>query len=67
MRGDMLAGTASLAPWYVVNADDKKRTRLNCISQLAQSDSVKNFLGLILCKEIKREAIKLREAQRPHG
>jgi hypothetical protein len=22
------------APWYVVNADDKKRARLNCISHL---------------------------------
>jgi polyphosphate kinase 2 (PPK2 family) len=24
----------SQAPWYVVNADDKKRARLNCISHL---------------------------------
>ena len=24
------------APWYVVNADDKKRARLNCIAHLLQ-------------------------------
>jgi hypothetical protein len=25
------------APWYVVNADDKKRARLNCISHILDS------------------------------
>jgi hypothetical protein len=25
------------APWYVVNADDKRRARLNCISHLLDS------------------------------
>jgi len=38
------------APWYVVNADDKKRARLNCIHHL---------LSLIEYKEIKQEEIKL--------
>ena len=38
------------APWYVVNADDKKRARLNCIHHL---------LSLIPYEEIKHEEIKL--------
>ncbi len=38
------------APWYVVNADDKKRARLNCIHHL---------LSIIPYKEIKQESIKL--------
>jgi polyphosphate kinase 2 len=38
------------APWYVVNADDKKRARLNCINHL---------LSMIPYKEIKQEDIKL--------
>jgi polyphosphate kinase 2 len=38
------------APWYVVNADDKKRARLNCISHL---------LSLIPYKDITPEKIKL--------
>jgi hypothetical protein len=25
-----------MAPWYVVNSDDKKRARLNCISHLLE-------------------------------
>ncbi len=31
-------------PWYVVEADDKKRARLNCISHLLQSVSYKDIL-----------------------
>jgi len=38
------------APWYVVNADNKKRARLNCISHL---------LSVISYKDIKPEPIKL--------
>ena len=34
-RDDMLQATdTDVAPWYIVNADDKKRARLNCISHL---------------------------------
>jgi len=34
-KDDMLAHTDSTkTPWYVVNADDKKRARLNCIAHL---------------------------------
>lgn len=32
------------APWYVVNADDKKRARLNCISHIAESISYEDIL-----------------------
>jgi polyphosphate kinase 2 len=38
------------APWYVVNADNKKRARLNCINHL---------LTMISYKDIKPEPIKL--------
>jgi hypothetical protein len=34
-KDDMFASTdMKQAPWYVVNADDKPRARLNCISHL---------------------------------
>ncbi len=42
------------APWYVVNADDKKRARLNCI---------KHLLSLIPYKELEYEKIKLSPRQ----
>jgi polyphosphate kinase 2 len=32
------------APWYVVNADDKKRARLNCISHIARSITYEDIL-----------------------
>jgi polyphosphate kinase 2 len=38
------------APWYILNSDDKKRARLNCISHL---------LSLIPYKNAPREKIKL--------
>ena len=41
---------AKVAPWYVVNADDKRRARLNCIHHL---------LSLIPYDEIKHKKIKL--------
>jgi polyphosphate kinase len=58
-RDDMLLATdTSYAPWYIVNADDKRRARLNCISHL---------LSLISYKEVEREKVKLPERQKPHG
>jgi len=58
-RDEMLVATDTpYAPWYLVNADDKKRARLNCISHL---------LSVIPHKEIKRDKIRLPERQKPHG
>ena len=58
-RDDMLLATdTSFAPWYIVNADDKRRARLNCISHL---------LSIIPYKEVKREKVKLPERQKAHG
>ena len=45
-------------PWYVVNADDKKRARLNCISHL---------LSMIPYKDIKPKPIKLPPRQKKVG
>jgi polyphosphate kinase 2 len=58
-RDEMLVATdTSYAPWYIVNADDKRRARLNCISHL---------LSLIPYKEIEPEKVKLPDRQKPHG
>jgi len=38
------------APWYIVRSDDKRRARLNCISQL---------LSLIPYKDVPMEKVKL--------
>ena len=58
-RDEMLLATdTSFAPWYIVNADDKKRARLNCISHL---------LSLIPYQEVEGEPIKLPKRQKPHG
>lgn len=46
------------APWYVVNADDKRRSRLNCINHL---------LGMIPYEDIPPEEIKLPPRQREVG
>lgn len=46
------------APWYVVNADDKKRARLNCISHL---------LSLIEYKDLTPEPISLPPRQKNKG
>jgi polyphosphate kinase 2 len=49
-RDDMLAATdTDFAPWYLVNADNKKRARLNCISHL---------LSLIPYKNLSPEKVK---------
>jgi hypothetical protein len=47
------------SPWWVVNADDKKRARLNCISHL---------LSLIPYKDVKPAKLELpvRQAADPH-
>jgi polyphosphate kinase 2 len=58
-RDDMLMMTDTpMAPWYIVDGDDKRRARLNCIAHL---------LSLIPYKEIKREKIKLPERQKAKG
>ena len=50
-RDEMLDATdRDFAPWHLVNSDDKKRARLNCISHL---------LSAIPYQEIKREKVKL--------
>jgi polyphosphate kinase len=54
----LLATDMSYAPWYIVNADDKRRARLNCISHL---------LSLIPYKELEEEKVKLPDRQKPHG
>jgi polyphosphate kinase 2 len=58
-RDEMLTATdTSFAPWYIVNADNKRRARLNCISHM---------LSLIPYKSLPREAVKLPKRQKPHG
>ena len=50
-RDDMLAAThTESAPWHLVQADDKKRARLNCISHL---------LGQIPYQELPRDKVTL--------
>jgi polyphosphate kinase 2 len=50
-RDQMLKATdTKYAPWYILNSDDKKRARLNCITHL---------LSLIPYKDVPREKIKL--------
>ena len=50
-RDDMLAATnTEWAPWHIVNADDKRRARLDCIS---------HFLSLVPYGEIPREKVEL--------
>jgi polyphosphate kinase 2 len=46
------------APWYVVDADVKRRARLNCITHL---------LGQIPYKDVKRERIELPPRQKEGG
>jgi polyphosphate kinase len=58
-RDEMLAAThTKVAPWYVVDADNKRSARLNCIAHL---------LSLIPYKEVKREKVKLPQRQKPNG
>ena len=58
-RDEMFAATDThFAPWYVANANDKKRLRLNVISHL---------LLQIPYEEIPREKIKLPKRQKTNG
>jgi polyphosphate kinase 2 len=55
-KDEMFAHTDSKeSPWYVVNADDKKRARLNCICHL---------LGMIQYKDLTPKAVKLRPREK---
>jgi len=56
-RDDMFIATdTGIAPWFVVNTNDKERGRLNLISHL---------LSVIPYKELPREKIKLPKRQKP--
>jgi polyphosphate kinase 2 len=58
-KDDMFASTdIKQAPWYVVNSDDKRRARLNCISHL---------LSLIPYKDLTPEPIQLPGRQKDKG
>jgi polyphosphate kinase len=58
-RDDMLFATDTQhAPWHILDSNDQRRGRLNCIS---------HFLGLIPYKDIKREKIKLPKRQKRKG
>ncbi|MFA4924147.1 MAG: polyphosphate kinase 2 [Ignavibacteriaceae bacterium] len=58
-KDEMFASTdIKQAPWYVVNADNKKKARLNCIT---------HFLNLIPYQEIKHEKIELPPRQDETG
>jgi hypothetical protein len=46
------------SPWYVVQTDDKKRARLNCISHL---------LSVVPWKKIAQDKVKLPKRQNPKG
>jgi polyphosphate kinase 2 len=58
-RDDMLEATDTPhAPWYIVNGDDKRRARLNCIAHL---------LSTIPYEDIEREKVKLPKRQKAKG
>ena len=58
-RDEMFAATDThFAPWYVANADDKKRVRLNIITHL---------LSQIPYEDLPREKVKLPKRQKPDG
>jgi polyphosphate kinase 2 len=58
-RDAMFAATDTPeSPWYVVNADDKRRARLNCIA---------HFLSLIPYEEIPRHKVTLPPRQKAKG
>ena len=58
-KDDMFASTdIKQAPWYVVNSDDKRRARLNCISHL---------LSLIPYEDLTPEPIQLPGRQKDKG
>jgi hypothetical protein len=52
-RDDMFAATDNeVAPWYIVQSDQKRRARLNCISHL---------LNLIDYEDLQEETVDLGE------
>ena len=58
-RDEMMAATNTrTAPWFIVDADDKRRARLNCIS---------HFLSLIPYRAVRREKVKLPKRQSRNG
>ncbi len=58
-KDEMLAYTdTKLSPWYVVNSDDKKRARLNCISHL---------LSLVDYKDLTPEPFELPPRTETHA
>jgi polyphosphate kinase 2 len=58
-RDDMLLATdTQFAPWHILDSNDQRRGRLNCIS---------HFLSLVPYKEVKREKIKLPKRQKRKG
>ena len=58
-RDTMLQATdTEWAPWRILRSDDKKRARLNCISQL---------LELVPYKKVPREKIKLPKREMKHA
>jgi polyphosphate kinase 2 len=58
-RDEMLAATdTDISPWHIVRSDDKKRARLNCIS---------DFLSRIPYKELPRAEVKLPERSEKHA
>ena len=58
-RDAMFAATdTAWAPWYVINSDDKKRTRLNIISHL---------LSKVPYEPVERDEVKLGKRQPPGG
>jgi polyphosphate kinase len=54
----LLATDTPFAPWYIVNADDKRRARIICISHL---------LSLIPYENVKRAPVELPKRQKPHS
>ncbi len=58
-RDEMFAATdTKTVPWYIVDADDKRRARLDCIS---------HFLSMIPYKAAPQEEVKLPKRQKPNG
>jgi polyphosphate kinase 2 len=58
-RDAMFAATdTGFAPWYVVNADDQRRARLNCI---------KHLLSKLAYHELPRDPVSLPQRQPPEG
>ena len=58
-RDEMFAATdTTVSPWYVIQSDDKRRARLNCIAHL---------LSLIPYRELPTEPVKLGERQPSNG